>query len=882
MAFAIPGGRKQAARKITPTEPESTEAFQGIVDYAALNAGMHQASRTDTFRTPSRLTPSEERQPMVRTSNSMEGVYRRSSPKSQRSMHNISEDVQDLHEATLGIRKQLTESWEREAVMAEMLAQMNEKVHFMHSKAVKTAREAENTKIDLQPVYNALAAFETRNAEKLDHLMQQVETRISQNLSKVREELAEMSRQSKETEDVHFVQVVESMRKSEASLKKDISEMAMEIVNSSNEGKMLKSGDGDDTARVVSVLEKQDARQTRLNNDHFERMMVQFRSTQGTAHTDCATILSELVKIQQALNVDFAQIVGELKDMNNPNHEQENEDPDGADGNPTEMKRTDTSALDIAELTQDEKPHAIALSKRYRHFWCQTDDPTTLAEGCQTDDSLLKDAGYIIDAGSTKRRKKKNRQTNEPSAPKNAGPAMNHKAVFADAEEMKRKMRQQLLSAQHHVTDYYWDHGVFQAIATSWTFEHFTLLVILCNAIWIAVDTDMNNEEVLYNAHPVFIIAENFFCTYFTLELFIRFMAFRRKRFAMRDFWFIFDGMLVFLMVIETWLINGLMMVVMGDSASSGTGNASILRMVRMVRMLRISRMARLLRSIPELVVLIKGIKAASRSVVIFFLLWFIIIYVFAVMFKQLTYDHEIGKQYFDSVPAAMNTLLLYGILPNHTQLVNDLTGANPWLFPVIMFFIGLAAITVMYMLVGVLVDVITVIANAEKEGMTVSSLAGELRHLFHVMGRSMSEPITQFELRSMLQDGMFCQILHSVQVDVIMLFEMLDIVYEDEETKAVGLPFEKFIDLILGMRGSNAATVKDVKELLKVTKKMLNTTMEEFFRKIQDELCVLQKGIHQLEEDILEGDESASPSDVGDATVGYILTEGSTDFPSH
>merc|ERR1719335_720273 len=102
----------------------------------------------------------------------------------------------------------------------------------------------------------------------------------------------------------------------------------------------------------------------------------------------------------------------------------------------------------------------------------------------------------------------------------------------------------------------------------------------------------MNDEEVLYNAHPVFIIAENSFCTYFTFELFIRFMAFRRKRFAFRDFWFLFDGMLVFLMIIETWIINGLMMVVMGDSASGGAGNASIRRMVRMVRMLRISRLA--------------------------------------------------------------------------------------------------------------------------------------------------------------------------------------------------------------------------------------------------------------------------------------------------
>merc|ERR1719359_2750168 len=108
-------------------------------------------------------------------------------------------------------------------------------------------------------------------------------------------------------------------------------------------------------------------------------------------------------------------------------------------------------------------------------------------------------------------------------------------------------------------------------------------------------------------------------------------------------------------MVLETWVISSIVYATDGGGGGGSTKNASILKVIRMVRMLRISRMARLLRSIPELVVLIKGIKAVSRSVLVFFLLWFIIIYVFAVLFKQLTYDEDIGDRYFETVPHAMN-----------------------------------------------------------------------------------------------------------------------------------------------------------------------------------------------------------------------------------
>merc|ERR1719183_2324862 len=93
-----------------------------------------------------------------------------------------------------------------------------------------------------------------------------------------------------------------------------------------------------------------------------------------------------------------------------------------------------------------------------------------------------------------------------------------------------------------------------------------------------------------------------------------------------------------------------------GSGGDAAPIDASMLRLVRIVKILRLSRLARLMRAVPEIIILLKGIGAAARSVMSLFASWLIIIYVFAVFFVQTT-PHSMEK--FDSVPRGMNTLLL-------------------------------------------------------------------------------------------------------------------------------------------------------------------------------------------------------------------------------
>merc|ERR1719162_344146 len=93
------------------------------------------------------------------------------------------------------------------------------------------------------------------------------------------------------------------------------------------------------------------------------------------------------------------------------------------------------------------------------------------------------------------------------------------KPMVADAEALKKQARANLVKPQYNVFDDYWETGMFQAIAKSKLFENITFGVIIVNSMWIGVDLDNNSADVLTDAHPIFIVAENLFCAFFSFEV---------------------------------------------------------------------------------------------------------------------------------------------------------------------------------------------------------------------------------------------------------------------------------------------------------------------------------------------------------------------------
>jgi len=282
--------------------------------------------------------------------------------------------------------------------------------------------------------------------------------------------------------------------------------------------------------------------------------------------------------------------------------------------------------------------------------------------------------------------------------------------------------------------------------------------------------------------------------------------------------------------------------------------NLGTLRLIRMVKILRLSRMAKLLRAFPELKIIVKGIRFAFRSVGVFFLLWMMIIFVTSILLTQLNSSFKTTDAFgelFARVDISMETLLLVGVLPQQAGLLRTAMKASPVFWIIILAFVLLASMTIMYMLVGVLVEVMSAIASSEKEGMTVSFVATQLRETMEALNKSPDQSLSQAEFEKFLLEPEVVRVISGVGVDIGTLLDMMDIVFEDLDKKGInGLSFESMVELLLNLRGANTATVKDVKELLRVLKAIFNDNLASMHRKIQDEFFNIRSDLGALREE--------------------------------
>jgi len=175
-----------------------------------------------------------------------------------------------------------------------------------------------------------------------------------------------------------------------------------------------------------------------------------------------------------------------------------------------------------------------------------------------------------------------------------------------------------------------------QRIASNRWFERVALLLTLSNVIYISVDVEFNYSGLVTRASPGFIAAENLFCSLFLTELVIRFFAYPHRMMAVRDTAFLFDMILVAMMMLECWVMPLIDLMTAGAS-SDVAETLSILRIARVMRILRTARIAKLIRYMPELVILLKGMLSACRSVFFTLLLLLLVTYVFSITITEVS-----------------------------------------------------------------------------------------------------------------------------------------------------------------------------------------------------------------------------------------------------
>jgi hypothetical protein len=241
---------------------------------------------------------------------------------------------------------------------------------------------------------------------------------------------------------------------------------------------------------------------------------------------------------------------------------------------------------------------------------------------------------------------------------------------------------------------------------------------------------------------------------------------------------------------------------------------------------------------------LVKGMFVAARSVFFTLCLLVMFLYVFGIAFTQLAGGTPVGILYFDTVGSSMNTLLLYGALLEDCPDVINAAGDESWVLRALfLVFVLLASLTVMNMLVGVIVEVVSVVSAVEKESMKVSYFRTRLDEIIRDsrLDEDGNGQISRAEFEMLLENPDAAKSLKDVGVDVVGLVDYHDFFFKDGEE----FDFGAFVEVVLSLRGGNGATVKDVVDLRKFLIQEGNR-MDEAFAVVHYEMTELKAFLEQ------------------------------------
>eukprot|EP00441_Pelagodinium_beii_P035171 CAMPEP_0197629462 /NCGR_PEP_ID=MMETSP1338-20131121/7298_1 /TAXON_ID=43686 ORGANISM="Pelagodinium beii, Strain RCC1491" /NCGR_SAMPLE_ID=MMETSP1338 /ASSEMBLY_ACC=CAM_ASM_000754 /LENGTH=832 /DNA_ID=CAMNT_0043200501 /DNA_START=18 /DNA_END=2516 /DNA_ORIENTATION=+ len=389
---------------------------------------------------------------------------------------------------------------------------------------------------------------------------------------------------------------------------------------------------------------------------------------------------------------------------------------------------------------------------------------------------------------------------------------------FADYQQRRLKLSQCIDEKEDEfdVSTLY-NSGVAATIVLSPLFFGGSMIIVLLNAAWLAVDTEYNDASSISSSSPEFQAVEHTFCAIFTMEILIRYAAFKGTRLCLQDSWFLFDLLLVTIMVLETWLIPIVLKILNDDSAEEALRHFTILRMLRL---LRLTRIARLVRAVPEIMTLIKGIGAAMRGVASTVFLLFVILFIFAIIFKDQARNHEeLREELFPTVWWSMWSLLMFatfldGPAAIYTQIQRGMGRHMALLFLVVIF---ISAFTVLNMLIGILCEVVTAVSESEKEEAHIAYLKNHLLDILECYDINDDNTIRKHEFDLLMRNLEFREAINNFGADFQDLQTLAEVLFVKNNSDI--LSFQQLLSVVLRLKGGNAAQVMDVVDLREYVK---------------------------------------------------------------
>merc|ERR1712139_581719 len=120
--------------------------------------------------------------------------------------------------------------------------------------------------------------------------------------------------------------------------------------------------------------------------------------------------------------------------------------------------------------------------------------------------------------------------------------------------------------------------------------------------------------------------------------------------------------------------------------------------------------------------------------------------------------------------------------------------------------------------------------------------------------GHDLEGTLSLSEFQTILVEPDIAVFLNDVGVDMLVLVDMAEMIYEDIAKEYDGLDFQHFVEAMLNMRGTNPVTVQDVKSQLRIMKRMIKDSVTALEENIGKSYHKMGKKIRKVKK-VVQGD---------------------------
>eukprot|EP00928_Gymnodinium_smaydae_P023968 TRINITY_DN19560_c0_g1_i1.p1 TRINITY_DN19560_c0_g1~~TRINITY_DN19560_c0_g1_i1.p1 ORF type:complete len:405 (+),score=57.42 TRINITY_DN19560_c0_g1_i1:204-1418(+) len=351
--------------------------------------------------------------------------------------------------------------------------------------------------------------------------------------------------------------------------------------------------------------------------------------------------------------------------------------------------------------------------------------------------------------------------------------------------ELQSKFLQQKMEKPE---SHYSKHTMCGKAARSNGFKATSGMITCLYLMWLAIDVDHNAASTIIESAPLFMALHSLFAIWFIVELVIRIMAFDRTALAFRT--------------VRVW---GDIILLVALFAAFGYGPLVCLQLFRLFTFCSM---------IPEMNILVKGLFVAAKSVFFVLCLLLMLVYAFSITLSYTLGGSDSHARYFPTVQSGMFTLLTIGLLPDHAHILDQLQATST--FSVILFLVFLClAIAVIVLGLGVLCEVVSAVANQEKDNLVQKYVEEPFANVYTQLFGSKQE-ITKAEYLALIDHPTISPMLLALGVDMVSLVGLSDVIFAGGGDGAKERTFDvkEFLPLAMRFAESRRAMSADVARL--------------------------------------------------------------------